>query len=440
MTATVDVPLRSFRRWRLAVTERTLSIVMRRLLPFGLSTQPVSIDHLPPARRDHGYGLYLHVPFCETLCPYCSFHRVPFRCHLAVHYFDGLEQEMRMAAALGYRFDTLYVGGGTPTVEVERLIGVIKLARELFGVRHVSCETHAHHLRPDIAGRLTGHVQRLSVGVQTLDPEILRLMRREPDLFPPEATLNAIRSLHSRFPTLNIDLIFNLPGQTIGGLQRDLDRVLETGVTQVTTYPLMSSPKHAHELEQQFGRQSSSREYEMFELIEARMARERMRASSPWCYSRQGDTMIDEYIVDTPEYVGLGSGAFSLLGGGWYVNTFSLARYSERIREGRMSVERMRQFRPWELMHYRLMMGLFGLDLDRAGISSVRQGATRILLALELALLRRAGAFQPGCFALTHSGRYLSLAMMREFFAGMNRVRDEARALLPAWQRGEFEA
>ena len=152
--------------------------------------------------------------------------------------------------------------------------------------------------------------------------------------------------------------------------------------------------------------------------------------------------MIDEYIVDAPEYIGLGSGAFSLGDGGLYVNTFSVSGYSERIREGKMSVERMRRFRPWELMHYRLMMGLFGLDLDRVGVSTAgNHGPSRLLLAFELFLLRQAGAFQPGGsgrFVLSHSGRYLSLAMMREFFAGMNQVRDESRALLPSWQRGKL--
>ena len=150
--------------------------------------------------------------------------------------------------------------------------------------------------------------------------------------------------------------------------------------------------------------------------------------------------MIDEYIVDAPEYVGLGSGAFSLLDGGLWVNTFSVRTYSERLREGRMSLERMRRFKPWELMHYQLMMGLFGLDFDRVGLIPGSPGRSRWLLELEIFLLRLAGAFDRSggrrC-ALTHSGRYLALAMMREFFAGMNRVRDESRAVLSAWERGE---
>jgi coproporphyrinogen III oxidase-like Fe-S oxidoreductase len=189
------------------------------------------------------------------------------------------------------------------------------------------------------------------------------------------------------------------------------------------------------------GTRTRSQEYAMYRLIEARMQDAGMCASSPWCFSRHNEGMIDEYIVDAPEYLGLGSGSFSLLDDGLYVNTFSVARYAERLRAGRMSVERMRRFRPWELMHYRLMMGLFGLDLDRVGVDLASNRSSRLLLGIELFLLRRAGAFQPGGsgrFVLSHSGRYLSLAMMREFFAGMNQVRDESRALLPDWQRGEL--
>ncbi len=353
-------------RSRLKLAERALTSLMRVALPVGLRTRAVSLGRLPAAERGRRYGLYLHVPFCETLCPYCSFHKVPFCPDLAERYFDGLEREMRMAAELGYRCDALYVGGGTPTVAVDRLIGALDLAGELFGVRDVSCETHAHHLNPRIAGRLAGRVQRLSVGVQTLDADILRRMRREPELFPPAKTLDAIREMNALFPTLNVDLIFNLPSQTLDGLRDDLDGVLGTGVKQVTTYPLMSSPGVSRRLERELGEWDAAREHEMYQVIEERMGDEGMLASSPWCFSRPGGGLMDEYIVDAPEYLGLGSGAFSLLDGAWYVNTFSHRRYAARIDAGRMSVERMRRFRPWELRHYGLMIALFGLDPELA--------------------------------------------------------------------------
>ncbi len=422
---------------RLGLAERVLSMGMRGLLPRALATGPALLERLPAA-GDRRAALYLHIPFCETLCPFCSFHRIPFHADLAERYFDALEAEMHLAAGLGYRFETLHVGGGTPTVLMDRLLRVLDLARECFGVKHCSCETHAHHLRPEIAGRLEGRVERLSVGVQSLDPVILKRMRRDRDGFGAEQMLEAIRDMNGRFPTLNVDLIFNLPGQTVAGVVEDLERVLATGVSQVTTYPLMASPKVSRDMRRQFGETSGAQEYAMFCRIEDCMRAHGMRASSPWCYSRCGSGMIDEYIVDAPEYVGLGSGAFSLLGGRLYVNTFSVSRYVERLASGRMSVERMRVFGPREMMHYRLMMGLFGLHPDPRTLAP--SAGTRMLLGFELLLLRMAGAFESGHadrLVLSHGGRYLALAMMREFFAGMNHVRDEARSQLPAWQRCE---
>lgn len=328
-----------------------------------------------------------------------------------------------------------------PTVMIERLLRVLVMARDLFGVKRRSCESHAHHLRPEIVGRLEGQVERLSVGVQSLYPVILQRMRRDRDDFSPEQILLAIREMNDRFPTLNVDLIFNLPGQTLHGVLDDLDRVLSTGVSQVTTYPLMSSPKVSRDMRLQFGCGAPSQEYAMFCRIEERMRERGMQASSPWCYSRCEPGMIDEYIVDSPEYVGLGSGAFSLLDSQLYVNTFSVARYVEVLSERRMSVERMRRFQAWEMMHYRLMMGLFGLKLDPSVVASEVSSGGRMLLRSELLLLHIAGTFEPegaNRYALSHSGRYLSLAMMREFFTGMNQVRDEARSRLPTWQRCEM--
>lgn len=424
---------------RLGIAERAVSMLMRNVLPHGLSTEPVAIDHLPAAKDQHCTALYIHIPFCETLCPYCSFHRIPFHSEIAERYFDALEAEMHLAAKLGYRFETLHVGGGTPTVLIDRLLRVLALAQDLFGVKRRSCESHAHHLRPEIIGRLEGHVERLSVGVQSLDPVILQRMRRDRDDFSPEQILVAIREMNHRFPTLNVDLIFNLPGQTLDGVLDDLDRVLATGVSQITTYPLMSSPKVSRDMQRQFGSSPPSQEYTMFRHIEEHMRANGMRASSPWCYSRCESGMIDEYIVDSPEYVGLGSGAFSLLDNHLYVNTFSVSRYIELLGEGRMSVERMRAFKPWEMMHYRLMMALFGLQFDPSQIAN--PGWNHMLLRSELFLLRLSGAFESrgaGRLELSHNGRYLSLAMMREFFAGMNQVRDDARSRLPAWQRCEM--
>ena len=70
-------------------------------------------------------SLYVHVPFCEELCPYCSFNRVVFREELARAYFKALRTEIGLYRDLGYEFSSLYVGGGTPTVLMDELAATI---------------------------------------------------------------------------------------------------------------------------------------------------------------------------------------------------------------------------------------------------------------------------------------------------------------------------
>ena len=143
--------------------------------------------------------------------------------------------------------------------------------------------------------------------------------------------------------------------------------------------------------------------------------------------------MIDEYIIDYEEYVGVGSGSFSYLDGNLLVNTFSLREYDQRLSDGRMPVSQVRHFKLREQMRYRFMMELFGLRLDkqrfrqRFGIS-VERG-----LWLEMAFMKLAGAFESNdekFITLTPKGRYLLVVMMREFFSTLNNVRDQARNAL----------
>ena len=86
--------------------------------------------------RDWGqrdFGVYVHVPFCEQLCPYCTFNRYPFDADAARDYFRHLRSELRVVHDAGYRFSWLYVGGGTPTVQMEELSSTLDLAADLFG-------------------------------------------------------------------------------------------------------------------------------------------------------------------------------------------------------------------------------------------------------------------------------------------------------------------
>lgn len=412
---------------RVRLAERALTGVLKTQMALELSSSPVDALMLPAPKTGKTYTLYIHIPFCESLCPYCSFNRFLYEGQLAVRYFNALRDEMRMIKDLGYDFKTLYIGGGTPTIRLDELVDTIDLARELFDIEEVSCETNPNHLTPDYVDLLKTRVQRLSVGVQSFDTGLLNEMNRLEKFGTGNEILERIRYAAPFFESLNVDMIFNFPNQTRAILEQDLDAVLSSGAQQVTFYPLMSSTSVEKSMARTVGKPTHVREWQFFNLINDRLQGE-FKQLSAWTFVRKSAGMIDEYIVDSEEYVGIGSGSFSYLDGTLYVNNFSLGEYIRAIQGGKTGVNAAKKYDSRAQMRYWFMMNLFGMNFDRAAFKKRFGLPIQIGLWLEMLFLFLCGAFETTDQArLTRRGQYLSLVMMREFFSGVNNVRDIAR-------------
>jgi coproporphyrinogen III oxidase-like Fe-S oxidoreductase len=139
--------------------------------------------------------------------------------------------------------------------------------------------------------------------------------------------------------------------------------------------------------------------------------------------------MIDEYIVNYDEYVGVGSGAFGYVNGAVYADTFALDDYFERIARGEFPLFAKKTFSFEERVQYYFMMKLFGMSLDIGEAERDFGGRFRSALWKELRLFKMAGAIreQNGIILPTRKGRYFWVIMMREFFTGVNNFRDLCR-------------
>lgn len=376
---------------------------------------------------------YLHVPFCEVLCPYCTFHRVRFQEDRARRYFAALRREIRGYHEAGFAFDGAYVGGGTPTVAPGELAETLGLLRALNpGLRAISVETNPKDLREDVLAMLEDcGVARLSVGVQTFDDGLLRQMVRLEKYGDRAEILDRLDAAAGRFATLNVDMIWGLPRQSREMLESDLGTVLASPANQASFYPLMTSPTAARRIEKTLGHPRRARRREDYELI-ARRLQPDFRATSAWCFARGGSALIDEYIVDAPAYVGLGSGAFSYLDGTLYATTFSLHEYVERIGRGLTGVTGARPMSERERMRYELLVSLFGLRLPKARMRERHGARFESVLRPELAALRLAGmvADEGEAWSLTPRGMFLWIRVMSAFFESVDEFREQMRARL----------
>ncbi|OUO92387.1 coproporphyrinogen dehydrogenase [Gordonibacter sp. An230] len=429
------------------VSERLLTYVVRECTKRYLKLQPTDDGRVPVPEPGRKYMLYMHVPFCERLCPYCSFNRFPFSEERARPYFANMRREMLMLKDLGYDFESLYVGGGTPTIMIDDLCDTIDMARETFSLKEVSSETNPNHLIPSYLDKLQGRVQRLSVGVQSFDDGLLEQMDRLEKYGCGQEIMERIQDASPYFTSMNADMIFNFPAQTEDILISDIERVVESGASQTTFYPLMASPSVARSLARTVGPVDYRREQRFYEIVCELLAggdAPLFEYGSAWTFNRRGggadgeDAMIDEYVVDYEEYPAIGSGGITYLGENLYVNTFSVRDYNAAIESGRMSLMGKTTFSKRDRMRYRFMMQLFGLRLDKVAWERDFGCTVEAGLPAEMAFMKAAGAFDRDTrdeLTLTPRGRYLMVVMMRQFFIGVNNLRDQARAALTGEER-----
>ena len=385
---------------------------------------------LPPADPQRQYLLYLHIPYCVVLCPFCSFHRVRYEPGEAARYFQCLRREIELVTSAGYRFDELYIGGGTPTVMPDELISTLERLRELHSIAGVSIETNPDDLAKDkVAALAAVGVNRLSVGVQSFDDALLKEMKRFGKYGSGAQIRDRLRRVDGAFDTLNVDMIFNLPHQSEASLQRDLDILIEElGVDQVSYYPLMAAESTKRNMLRSMGRVDSSRERGLYRIIVDRMRRGGYTRTSAWCFSRKAG-MFDEYIVDRDEYVGLGSGSFSYLRGDLYASTFSINHYLRLVESGQSGTTRRHRLGGRARMGYYLLMRLFSGSMDKLAVERRFDGRFRLDLWATLIALRAIGAVRDtgDRFELTERGYYLWVIMMREFLIAVNSLRDDMR-------------
>ncbi|MEJ2414404.1 MAG: coproporphyrinogen III oxidase family protein [Sulfurimonas sp.] len=368
---------------------------------------------LPKASDAKPCLLYIHIPFCHTLCPYCSFHKFPYDEQSVLHYFEYLHKEIKLVHKLGYKFDSIYFGGGTTTIMPEKLLETIELTKSLFDIKEISCESDPLHIVQLNDERFYNNIDRLSIGVQSFNDDYLIQMGRHHKFGSAKEQFAKVKEVLGKFSIVNIDLIYNYPSQNEKQIEEDIERVLELHPDQVTFYPLMYAPNIKEHLSKEWGRLNDEKEQRLYAIIEEKMQSAYTQRSS-WAWSLKGSDIIDEYVIERSEYVGVGSGAFSFIGDTLYANTFSLPKYVEMLQQEKLPITHSKTFPHFAIADYRMVTELFGLHTSNTHPK------------FEKFLLKLLGVYDDKG-EVSQKGRYLMSVMMREFYNGMDYVRETMR-------------
>ena len=332
------------------------------------------------SREDRSLGLYVHWPFCKAKCPYCDFNsHVSAQVNHAAFQAGMLAEMRHLATRLDQpsRLRSIFFGGGTPSLMPPDLIAaIIAEAERIFGFAsgiEITAEANPTSVEAaGLAGFKSAGVNRVSLGIQALDPAQLRFLGREHSVAEALAALALAQNI---FPRVSIDLIYGLPDQTPGSWKTTLQRLLGLGLDHVSLYQLTIEAGTVFHTRWRRGdvlTGSDDLVAGLFEMTNATMEEAGLAAYEVSNYARNGHECQHNLTYwQAQDWLGIGPGAhsrFDLQGQRIGLATRrSPQSWLEMTARGGHAIETESVETPAEWASEMLMMGLrlkAGVDLD----------------------------------------------------------------------------
>lgn len=366
-------------------------------------------------------GLYLHVPFCKNLCPYCPYNRVEYEDDLFTAYEKAVKEEIDLYAPRlrGQAFTSLYIGGGTPTVNWPGLVSILRHLRERFeSIGEICIELHPGNMEEDcLAALKDAGITMLSIGVESVSDDVLERIKRSHD---GRTAIEAVaRAVAMGFKSVNADLMFAIPGQSLREWERDVTTVLGLGIDQLSTYPMFWFPYS------DLGKTNGIRRVKrpprrsvraMLKFTDEHCSRNGYQRCAVWSWLRPGKGKFSS--ITRHHYIGFGPSAASMTGTDFYVNTFDVKAYADRLPADRPVAVSMPVGRRLG-MAYWLYWRIYELKAANAGFRGVFGAAAsldaefgRLLRPLILlGLVKRTN----DAYRITKSGAYWIHRLQNEY-------------------------
>jgi len=378
---------------------------------FGAAGPPASTSVSEPIRH-----LYVHIPFCARICPYCAFYKARANhseterfCHALVRELVEKADEFEIVP------ETIFFGGGTPTAlttpQLELLLRGFREQFDLSALREWTVEANPGSVSARKARVLKKlGVNRLSLGVQSWDDDLLKLLGREHDSKQAEESFRILRE--AGFENMNVDLMFGLPGQTIEQWRATLEKTIALGPEHVSAYCLTYEENTEFFLRHARGefRQDSDADGEFFEETMSILQEAGYDHYEISNYARPGfSSQHNRAYWSGEEYLGIGPSAFSTVRMQRWQNIADYREYAGRVCDGRSCIDTTEELTPEMKRAETIALSLrTNNGVSAATLEPFRTQAREFV---ELGLLRQSN----GHFILTAAGKSLADSVAAAF-------------------------
>jgi oxygen-independent coproporphyrinogen III oxidase len=425
---------------------------------YPLSFGPVEPNEIWPARKQAlraETSLYVHVPFCAVICPFCPFNKYPSVEDQMQAFVQAVKREISM---LGERAQwqemtmrAAFFGGGTPTaLSADQLVEIITHARRILPWKpgaEITVEGSPETLTIDkLAALRDAGVNRISFGVQSFDDQYLRMIGRGHNSDMAKRAVDMV--LNAGFDNLAIDMMYRLPGQTMEEWERELSVALSTGVPHISAYSLFVEPGSALAKVRRRGKMIEQASVET-DLDMWRLCIDTLESRGYTLYTlydfalagRASDHHLINWRAPQAEYVGIGPGAFSYVqspnGEFVYGNINPIDQYCEMLAADRLPIDFGIRLSEEESMARYMVLGTNALRIpkqpfaDRYGTTIDQQFGDTVDRLVELGLVENTAA----SINLTLQGKLYLANVGKSFASEMSRMKPHPAGV--DLQRGE---
>lgn len=288
-------------------------------------------------------AVYLHIPFCQTICSYCDFCKMYYRPELVTSYLEVLNNEIK-STYHGEIIETIYIGGGTPSslsiTELKQLMAIIKTFKKTDNYEF-TFECNIENIDYDKLMLLYQNgVNRLSIGIQTFNLKLLKDLNRE---HSEDEVIGKIKMAKKiGFNNISIDLIYAIPNETMSDVQKDLLKFLKLDINHIATYSLIIEPNTKLYINKTKPLDDEL-DFNMYQLIRNTLTENGFNHYETSNFAKPGaESKHNLTYWNNEQYYGFGLGASGYLNGTRYENTRSINHYLEgkyRLEEHVLSKE-----------------------------------------------------------------------------------------------------
>lgn len=269
-------------------------------------------------------SVYIHIPFCKSICSYCDFCKVFYHEQMVDEYLENLEKEV-LKDYKGEKVETFYIGGGTPSSlsikQLEKLFQIVEYF-DLSKLKEFTFEVNPEDIEEEkLVFLKKNRVNRISIGHESHFPKYLELLERKMSL-----SREACLLVKKYFSNISVDLMYGFNGQTLDEVEKELDYILSLGISHISTYSLILE-EHTRLFIRNYERLEDDIDAKIYEMIQKKLETNGFYQYEISNFSKTGFESLHNLVYwNNEKYYGFGVGASGYLKNR-YTNTRSITEY-----------------------------------------------------------------------------------------------------------------